>query len=240
MEAGRFAASAPAALIVPPGMRHATAATSRVERGCIHFRWYGETMPDTHWVFDDDPAENFRPEKIAGIPDFGKEFPWFAPHLPAEARALAHRFFFRSGATAAEMLDRQGILFSLLGSILDAVQPKGDNGFSSSRRLLTAKHRIERDFADPSLSVRKIARDCGVTSTHLTRLFRLGTGVSVQRYIRQLKMEKAKALLRGNASLTIKEIGDLAGFADANYFSRVFKAETGETPGVFRSAEKEV
>ncbi|MCQ2378700.1 MAG: AraC family transcriptional regulator [Victivallaceae bacterium] len=239
-EAGRFVCRAPSALVIPPGISHATAATSRVERGCVHFCWFGETMPEEHWVFGDDPVREFHPEKTAAFPETGVPFPWFIPELPAELRTLGRRFFLRDGESPAERLDRTGILYCLLGGILDLVRDSGPGArvAASARHLLKTKHRIERDFTDPHLCVRRIAGECGITPTHLARIFRQGTGVAVKRYVRQLKIARAKELLKADNNLTIKEISDVCGFDDPNFFSRVFKIETGFSPGEFRFLRK--
>jgi len=67
----------------------------------------------------------------------------------------------------------------------------------------------------------------------LKQLFRQQTGMTPGQYIRQLRMCKAKFLLRSTPSL-IGDVAALCGFEDSNYFSVAFTRETGMTPSAFR------
>lgn len=67
----------------------------------------------------------------------------------------------------------------------------------------------------------------------LKQLFRQQTGMMPAQYIRQLKLCKAKFLLR-SSELLIGEVAANCGFDDSNYFSVVFTRETGMTPTAFR------
>ena len=59
-------------------------------------------------------------------------------------------------------------------------------------------------------------------------------GVSPGGLISQLRLEKAKSLL-AMTDLPIGEVGNLAGYADGAYFSRIFKRRAGMTPQQWRS-----
>lgn len=59
----------------------------------------------------------------------------------------------------------------------------------------------------------------------------LGTGIA--EYLRNLRIERAKVLLKTTA-MTITEISAETGFSDYNYFCKVFKKITGMTPKSFR------
>ena len=50
--------------------------------------------------------------------------------------------------------------------------------------------------------------------------------MGIAAYIKKLRMEKAKELLK-QTDLTISQVAAQTGFSDYNYFCRVFKKETG-------------
>ena len=50
-----------------------------------------------------------------------------------------------------------------------------------------------------------------------------------------LKVSAAREMLR-STSLAVKEIGYRCGFEDEQYFCRIFKQQTGDTPSRFRKS----
>ena len=83
------------------------------------------------------------------------------------------------------------------------------------------------------LTLDSLAKRMFVTSEHLCRSFKEGTGKTVIEYINDLRIKKAKELL-SSTDTTITEIAYMCGFNDSNYFSRKFKEITGLTPRRFR------
>lgn len=72
-----------------------------------------------------------------------------------------------------------------------------------------------------------------VTRTKLYEIFSRECGMGIARYIKTERLKKARHLLK-TTSLSITEISDSTGFADYNYFSRVFKEYFGVSPSKFR------
>ncbi|STR17235.1 L-rhamnose operon transcriptional activator RhaR [Klebsiella aerogenes] len=75
----------------------------------------------------------------------------------------------------------------------------------------------------------------GGSERALRQQFRQQTGMTINHYLRQLRICHAQYLLQHTERL----IGDIAmqcGFEDSNYFSVVFSREIGMSPGQWRSA----
>lgn len=64
-------------------------------------------------------------------------------------------------------------------------------------------------------------------------VFRQETGRSIIDYLIDVRIGEAKKLLV-ESSVSMSRIAELTGFQDANYFSRVFKKRTGDTPSGYR------
>ncbi len=79
-----------------------------------------------------------------------------------------------------------------------------------------------------------IAEYCGYSRYHLSHLFRDSSGFTVFSYLLEVRMKKAKELLL-STDMSIKEISCEIGFSDQNYFSNVFKKQTGFSPMDFRN-----
>lgn len=63
----------------------------------------------------------------------------------------------------------------------------------------------------------------------LTRAFKDETGYTIQEYIEKSKLDCALKLLK-ETRLSIREISNLSGYPDQNYFSRVFRKQFGSSP----------
>lgn len=98
--------------------------------------------------------------------------------------------------------------------------------------LLNAVEAMEAHVAEP-LSLSALARHAGLSPRHLNRLFRDILGRPAMRYYRDLRLEKAKSLLR-NAPLSITEIALATGFANSAHFSRAFSQAFGQPPSALR------
>lgn len=81
----------------------------------------------------------------------------------------------------------------------------------------------------------EVAEIIGVSSEHLSRVFKKYVGESIGKYMRTEKIKLAKELL-GQRELSISMISEICGFADTGYFSKLFKNECGITPSRYRGS----
>lgn len=77
------------------------------------------------------------------------------------------------------------------------------------------------------------SQQVGMSERTLSRRFKLATGMTPLHWVREIKMEKARELLR-STNLPAEEIADATGYNDASYFSRIFSQVTGVTPQKYR------
>ncbi|MRS17244.1 HTH-type transcriptional activator RhaR [Enterobacteriaceae bacterium RIT691] len=77
----------------------------------------------------------------------------------------------------------------------------------------------------------------GCSERTLRQQFRSQTGMTINHYLRQLRICHAQYLLQ-HSELMIGEIAMHCGFEDSNYFSVVFNREVGMTPGQWRHRNK--
>ena len=83
-----------------------------------------------------------------------------------------------------------------------------------------------------NLSVPSLCKKYNTSPTALYQLFKRSFGCGVIQIIKSERIHKAQELLL-DSKLTIGEIATLVGIPDANYFTRIFKKETGMTPKAF-------
>ncbi|MGR3511346.1 MAG: helix-turn-helix transcriptional regulator [Paracoccaceae bacterium] len=112
---------------------------------------------------------------------------------------------------------------------------------SSSVRLDTAAHRlaeaftalVERDFRNPA-GVQHYAGLLGVTPTHLSRVCRKVAGRPALDILTDRRHFEARRLLR-DTNIQIAEVARKCGFTSAAYFTRAFRARSGQSPSEFRN-----
>ncbi len=72
--------------------------------------------------------------------------------------------------------------------------------------------------------------------TYLCACFKEETGVTVNDYITQIKMDEAKRLLRLSKK-PLRAIAEQLGYSTQSYFQNVFEKVVGSTPTEYRSQE---
>lgn len=79
-----------------------------------------------------------------------------------------------------------------------------------------------------------LAQLSGLSPYHLVRVFRQEVGLSPHAYFEQVRVHRARRLLKEGALIT--NVALELGFTDQSHLHRHFKKLTGVTPGVYRSA----
>lgn len=92
---------------------------------------------------------------------------------------------------------------------------------------------IDAHYSMPGFCVKDVVEALKIDRSHLYRIFKDKTGISVSDYIIRCRINKAEVML-ANSDLSIKDVAYSVGFSDQMYFSRVFKRLNGRTPTAFR------
>lgn len=87
------------------------------------------------------------------------------------------------------------------------------------------------------LTMADVAGECRLTPSYFARAFRQTFGTAPHRYLAQIRVDEAKSLLLGS-QLSLADIALLCGFGDQSYFTRVFTAAVGTSPGAWRRARR--
>lgn len=93
---------------------------------------------------------------------------------------------------------------------------------------------IDFHYMEP-LSLESLAARFSVNKNYLSARFHREVKVTVTDYINQTRVNRATGLLRHTA-LSVQQIAEQCGFADANYFTRTYKKIQGFTPNEYRKS----
>jgi AraC-like DNA-binding protein len=100
-------------------------------------------------------------------------------------------------------------------------------------RIQRAKRFIELHATEP-LSLKDMASCVGLSPFTFLRAFKAATGVTPHHYLGEIRLERAKHLLK-LSHLSIAEVAALVGIRDQCYFARWFSKATAVSPRRFRS-----
>lgn len=90
-----------------------------------------------------------------------------------------------------------------------------------------------RDDVRGELSLTEFAQSVNLSVWRLCHIFKSNVGMPPIRYLRLLRMERAKLLLE-SSFLSVKEIAFRVGLNDESHFVRDFKSTYGFSPSVYR------
>lgn len=115
-------------------------------------------------------------------------------------------------------------------------EPRTIGGRLSPTVLRRALEMIEAKL-DTGLSIESLAKYCHMGVHRFTQLFRTSTGRSPYRYFLELRIDRAKHLLK-ETSLPLAEIAHELGFASQSHFSTTFRQHAQLTPRQYRQASR--
>ena len=104
-------------------------------------------------------------------------------------------------------------------SVLDAIE--------------SVEAQIRVNYAQP-LSVRELACAMGYAPAYFSRQYKKHRGVSPQKYLTSVRMNRACELLRAHPELKLRQVSEMVGYANPLYFSRIFKATMGCSPSEYK------
>lgn len=84
-------------------------------------------------------------------------------------------------------------------------------------------------YADPAITNTFLSGLCGISTVYFRKTFEAIYGISPIRYLHQLRIAKAKAILQGDYD-SIGQVSQSVGYNSVYHFSKMFKAYTGMSP----------
>ena len=148
-----------------------------------------------------------------------------------ESRGLLHRIL-----RSQERGDADSI-FSLLTLLLLRLQRDGEKnptensaaGVSSENAMIGKAQRYIQEHVTEKLTVPVVAKNVGISPSYLTALFQKHLEFSPAEYIRRIKLQQSKQLIR-EGQMNFTQIAEALQYSTVHHFSRQFKQMFGLTP----------
>lgn len=123
------------------------------------------------------------------------------------------------------------LVFRLLRGDAAAVL-RGAVGRDPDAGAIQRAMRFMRERSTHALSVEDVARHVGMGASHFAHRFRAVAQTSPMRYLKQLRLHDARALMLAE-SLRVAEVATRVGYESTSHFARDFKTHFGATPSEY-------
>lgn len=101
--------------------------------------------------------------------------------------------------------------------------------------IMEAKDFIAKYYSNEETSLNNVAKAVNMSPTHFSTIFKQETGQTFIEFLTEIRMEKARELLRKTSDKT-SAIAYIVGYKDPHYFSYLFKKINGVSPKEYRNA----
>ncbi|MDR1616058.1 MAG: response regulator [Syntrophomonadaceae bacterium] len=138
---------------------------------------------------------------------------------------------------------------ALLNRILESFKISGEKSYrlfsgrntekcyTKEETIRMVENYIRKNYQN-EITLGTIAEEAGFTPDYLSRLFKKRNKESPVKFLTRIRVEKAKNLLIELPEAEVGIIGEMVGYKDPYYFSRVFKTNTGMYPTEFRKMSR--
>ena len=104
---------------------------------------------------------------------------------------------------------------------------------SLREKMEASKEYMQLHYAEINLSIATLAERAEMSEVYYRKMFQATYKVSPKKYLTLIRIKKSCQLLE-YSFLSLEEVAVLCGFSSWQYFSRVFKNKTGESPASYR------
>ncbi|NOU77027.1 response regulator [Paenibacillus sp. LMG 31458] len=131
-------------------------------------------------------------------------------------------------------------LYVRYGRIIDMVYEHSEGTTYLNLSIAEIVDRMEQflksSFTQP-ISYKMFYDLFGYNETYLSQVFKLSKGITPNKYVTRLRIDKAKECMAACPGIALKKVASMVGYDDVFYFSRVFKDVTGQSPTEFMKQE---
>lgn len=143
-------------------------------------------------------------------------------------------FFVENFNVAAEEFYEVDALFAYLKEkILTSFHKAAEEKRMADNRPIRIAKQYIREHYDEPLTLEEISEVVGFNTTYFSSLFKKETGKAYSEYLFEIRMEQAKAMLRGSNE-NVASICEKVGYSDVKYFTKSFIKYSGLKPKEYR------
>jgi AraC-like DNA-binding protein/ligand-binding sensor protein len=144
-------------------------------------------------------------------------------------------YIFGRNRAALSEIDNLETIDDIVDWLNELISRFSERIFSSGSHSDVVRKAISfmKDNYRREITLEEMARAAYISPSHLSKVFKLETGYTINGYLSKLRIDESKKLL-ADRSLSILTISGMVGFEDQSYFSKVFKKWEGVSPARYR------
>lgn len=127
------------------------------------------------------------------------------------------------------LIDIHQILVDKINTFFSALEEE----IKDNATIFSIKEFINKNYSNETLSVKDISEHVYLSSTYVCTIFKNETGKTLNQYLTEFRIEKAKNMLK-DPRFKITDISSKVGYSDSNYFGKIFKKSVGLSPSEYR------
>ena len=128
------------------------------------------------------------------------------------------------------------ILAALLTQLRHELTAETEHGATrQDKTAMRIKSYLDLHYFRPELDCTRACDALGLNRSYASGIFHAAFGVAMKQYLTSLRLEAAETLLSGEDRIKIEDVAQLCAFSSVSYFSKVFRARHGVSPGEYRA-----
>lgn len=172
------------------------------------------------------------------LPNYAKDIYYRLFTILFKTAASFHIIPFQdeNSSTILDFISKDNNLTELHNMLLSKIEQFFNSLLNKSKdnaTIYAIKEFIGNHYGNETLSVKDISESVYLSSSYVCTLFKNETGKTLNQYLTEYRVEKAKNLLKDSRH-KITDISSKVGYSDGNYFGKTFKKLVGLSPSEYR------
>ncbi len=197
-----------------------------------HYRYYLKDHPDVYWV-------HFSGLQTDGLLKKYNLYPHHIFHVNTaeECKRIFDKIIRELQLKRSNFFNLANIYLEELILLLSRqIAEETSQSQKSSGLIEQAIEYFHKEYRN-NLSIGEYARKCNISCCWFIRSFKKHTGATPGQYLSDLRINKAKELLK-NGTFNISETAEFVGYDNPLYFSRIFRKNVGMSPSEYLKKQR--